>query len=246
VDHRAWRRDDGLMLGAINEAIGALSQRLQRLEVLPWNQYSPDAQMFDHFAGDGTIDVRWTTTLNLSATISLPNSTPTYASFSSGATAASVAALTWGTRVPLVGMAAGVDMRWRARYPLAINANTASMNGFRGPTAFTQLCLGVLGSTSTAFFVARSIDPAAVTITTTTTTVAIDTAWHDWRIQTMPDRVRYYIDNVLVAEHINGDPVAVILPVAQPLSPYLEVGNGATSADRQMDVDLVWIRESVS
>lgn len=232
------------MINDIIEAIQALSQRLAIQEARPYNPYLPDAEMFDHFAGDGTIDARWTTTTGVTGTVSLPATTPSICRLSTGATGVSQAVLNWSTRQPLVGMAKSVDMRWRGAFSTAISANTTGAHGLRGPTAFTQLAMGVLGATSTAFFVCRSIDPGVPTTTTTTTTVAIDTAQHDWRVQTMPDRVRYYIDNVLVAEHINGSPAAVVLPVAQPVMPYFEMSNGATAADQRFDLDLAWIRES--
>ena len=52
-----------MMLDTFLAVTQALQQRLQRLEQLPWNPYSPDAEMFDHFGGDGTLDARWSTTL---------------------------------------------------------------------------------------------------------------------------------------------------------------------------------------
>lgn len=231
------------MIEDIISAIQTLSQRLAIQEARPYNPYLSDAEMFDHFAGDGTIDARWTTTTTATGTVSLPATTPSLCRLSTG-TSNSQAILNWGTRQPMVGMAKGADMRWRGAFSTAISANTVGVHGFRGPTAFTQLAMGVLGASSTAFFVCRSIDPGVPTSTTTITTVAIDTAQHDWRVQTMPDRVRYFIDNVQVAEHINGSPAAVILPTGQPLMPHLEMANGATAADQRFDVDLVWVREN--
>jgi predicted transcriptional regulator len=228
------------MLGAINEAIGALSQRLQRLEVLPWNQYSPDAEMFDHFAGDGTLDVRWATTFAGTGTATLPNATPTYVRLSTGATALSVARLDWAARYPLVGMASAVDMRWRARVTTAVDAN-AFCEGVLMNSANTRAhTLGVVGSASAAFFAARTIGSTGTQATVST--VAVDTDWHDWRIQTMPDRARFYIDNDLVAEHtLTADTLQT-----DALAAWLRSHNNGTAADRQMDVDLVWIRESIA
>lgn len=230
------------MLDAVMAAIGTIQQRLQRLEQLPFNPFSPDAEMWDHFAGDGTLDVRWTTTTVGTGTVSLPATTPSLARITTGATNSAQAIMNWGTRQPMVGMAKGADMRWRGAFTLAIDNVTTGVHGFRGPTAFTQLAMGVLGATSTTFFVCRSIDPVGPTTTTTTTTVAIDTAQHTWRVQTMPDRVRYFIDNVQVAEHIQGG--AVVLPLAQPLMPHFEMGNAATNADRRFDLDYFWVREN--
>lgn len=227
---------------AIMNAVRGLSDRLRVLEAVGVPAVPSDAEMFDHFAGDGTIDPRWTTAVSGSATVSLPNATPSYARLASGATGSSVAVLDWGARRPLVGMAAGVDMRCRARFPTAVDANTGGGPGFRGPTALTQLNVGVTGSVSTGFFVARSIDPGVPTLTNTITTVAIDTTWHEFRVQTFPDRVRYFIDNELVAEHVNGG--AVVLPLSQPLMPLFAASNGATAADRQFDIDWAWVREN--
>jgi hypothetical protein len=223
------------MLGAINEAIGALSQRLQRLETLPFNPYSPDCQMFDHFAGDGTIDVRWTTTLAGSGTISLPVATPTVARLSSGATISSTCLLNWGGRFALVGTSAAVDCRARFAVTTAVDADDSMQ--LRLQTAASDFMrIGVRGATSTAFFFAESSFGGS---NSTTTTVPIDTDMHDFRIQTMPDRARYYIDNNLVAEHTANIPTAAV-------EPRFDLGNGANGGTRTMDIDLFWIRENVS
>lgn len=227
------------MINDIISAIQTLSQRLAIQEARPYNPYLADADMFDHFAGDGTIDARWTTTLTGTGTIQLPNATPSYVRIASGATGASTARLDWGARLPLVGMAKSCDLRWRARIPTAIDAN-ASCNGFLAQsTAFTRfLALGVSGTNSTAFFTART--EGSTGTQATVTTVAVDTAWHDWRIQSMPDRTRFFIDNVQVAEHtLTADTLQT-----DPLMPIFRAINGATAADRQLDVDLFWVRES--
>lgn len=226
------------MIDQIQAAVAALSRRLRVLEALPYNPYTPDADMFDHFAGDGTIDPRWTSTLVLTGTVTLPNATPTYARISTGATAASEARLSWGTRYPLVGMAKAVDVRWRARYPTAMDANAHIGFLLVNATASRQIELGVVGSTSAAFFVARTIGSTGTT--SSITAVAVDTAWHDWRIQTMPDRARFYVDDEQVAEHtLTADSLQT-----DALAPHFRGLNIGTAADRQMDVDMFWIREN--
>lgn len=226
------------IVAATQDAVARLSRRLQRLEALPYNPYSPDADMFDHFSGDGTLDARWTTTIVLTGTITLPNATPSYARLATGGTANSTAQIDWASRFPLVGMASSVDMRWRVRFPTAVDSNAHVGVLLRNAAASRQIELGVVGSTSTGFFVARTI--ASTGTQATITTVPVDTAWHDWRSQTMPDRIRYYIDDEQVAEHtLTADSLQT-----DPLAPVIRALNLGTAADRQMDVDLFWVRES--
>ncbi len=228
------------LVAAVNASIAQLATRIRRLEALPRGHIPADAVLFDHFAGDGTLDARWTTG-GVGGTVTLPNATPTYVRLSTGALANQSASMDWGARQALVGMAAAAWLRWRGRMTTAIDAATINLVQFRGPTAFTQLEIGILGSSSVAFFVARSIEPGGPTTTMTITTVPIDTAWHEFFIQTMPDRVRYWIDNALVAEHVSG---VVALPLAIALMPRAEVNNGATAADRQMDIDWIGVDEA--
>lgn len=220
------------MIDAILDAIQSLSQRLAKQEARPYNPYLPDAQFFDHFAGDGTIDARWTSTLVGSGTVTIPNATPTIARLDTGATLSSSARLSWGSNFSLVGMAKSLDVVARFAITTAVDADDELI--LQLFTGAEVIDIGVRGAVSTAFYSCRTTTGGP---TTTTTTVPVDTAQHLFRAQTMPDRVRFYIDNALVAEHLTN------LPTAAPLMPRLIALNGANGGTRTMDVDLIWIRE---
>ena len=226
------------MLDTITAVVDNLVLRLQRLEQLPFNPFSPDCQMFDHFAGDGTIDARWTSTFVLTGTVQIPNTTPTIARLASGATAGSMAQLDWGTNFSLVGLNKGMDCRTRFAVTTAIDNDDEIGVRLRSATP-DNIDFGVIGSLSTAFYVARNTSGGGGTTASTVTTVPIDTAMHDFRVQTFPDRIRYFIDNNQVAEHTTALDT-------QPIRPSLRCFNGANAGSRTMDVDLFWIRESRS
>lgn len=225
------------MIDAILDAIQSLSQRLARQEARPYNPYFPDAQMFDHFAGDGTIDARWTVTVAGSGAVTIPNATPTVARLATGATVASAAQLDWGGNYSLVGLNKSLAVMARFAVTTAIDADDEIGIRLRSVTP-DNIDFGVIGSLSTAFYSARNTSGGGGATASTVTTVAIDTAQHDWRVQTFPDRIRYFIDNAQVAEHLTALDT-------QPLRPSLRAFNGAgAGAARTMDVDLIWIRES--
>jgi len=223
------------MIDVILEAIQSLSQRLAKQESRPYNPYLPDAQMFDHFAGDGTIDARWTVTVAGSGAVTIPNATPTIARLNTGATASSAAQLDWGSNFSLVGLNKSLVVMARFAVTTAIDADDEIGIRLRSATP-DNIDFGVIGSLSTAFYSARNTSGGGGTTASTVTTVAIDTAQHDWRVQTFPDRIRYFIDNVQVAEHTTALDT-------QPLRPSLRAFNGAAGT-RTMDADLIWIRES--
>lgn len=221
------------MLEFIAPAIGELARRIGVLEALPWNPYSPDAEIFDHFAGDGTIDPRWTTTLAGSGTVSLPNTTPTLARLATGATLSSVAELGWSTRYPMVGANKGAEFVARAAITTTPIASCVMFVGF-ATSGGQYFRIGVIGSSTVDFFVAQSVSGGSAT---TITPVPYDGNFHLFNIKTFPDRARYYIDNQFVAEHTTNI-------TTSPVQPRLSANNGATATAQTMDVDFVWARES--
>lgn len=223
------------MLEWIQDAIGTLAQRIGKLEGRPWNPYSPDCQMFDHFAGDGTIDSRWTASLVLTGAVTIPNATPTIARLATGATANSTAQLDWGANYSLVGMDRYVDVVARFAVTTAIDADDIIFASLATGVEF--ITIGVRGASSTGFYVCRTSPAGGLN---TITTVPIDTAQHLFRIQTFPDRVRFYIDSVFVAEHTTN------LPTATAMQPRLVASNGANGGSRTMDCDFIWVRENVA
>lgn len=224
------------MIESILEAIQTLSQRIAVQESRPYNPYLPDAQMFDHFAGDGTIDARWTTTVTGSGSVTIPNATPTIARIATGATAGSAAQLDWGANYSLVGANKWLTIMTRFAITTAIDNDDEIGFRLRSATPDT-IDLGVYGASSTAFFVARSTSGGGGTVVATVTTVPVDTSYHDWMIQMFPDRIRFYIDNVQVAEHTTGVTTSALRPSPRAY-------NGANGGSRTMDVDLVWVREA--
>ena len=221
------------MIDAILDAIQSLSQRLAKQEARPYNPYLPDAQMFDHFAGDGTIDARWTVTVAGSGAVTIPNATPTIARLATGATVSSAAQIDWGSNFSLVGANKYAEIVSRFALTAAPIATSVCTIGF--VTAAGNFArIGCIGSGSTTNFVVQTQSGAA---TTTVTTVAIDTSQHLFAVRMFPDRARFYIDNAQVAEHTTNIPTAAV-------APRLSANNGATAAAQTMDVDFVWIRES--
>lgn len=224
------------MLAALSDAVRALTARLQHLEAIPFNPYSPDAQFFDHFAGNGTLGARWTVALGGSGTATIPNTTPTVLRLASGATLGSSVVVDWAANFSLVGVNKAVEVRAHFKVTTAVDADDFAEVRLQSATP-DIIKIGVIGPSSTAFFVCNSTAGGLATQTTTVTTVPIDTAMHEFRIQSMPDRVRFYIDDVLVAEHTTNFPTA-------PLQPKLVLLNGANGGTRVMDVDLIFVREN--
>lgn len=222
------------MIDAILDAIQSLSQRLARQEARPYNPYLPDAEIFDHFAGDGTLDARWTATVAGSGAVTLPNATPTLCRLSTGATIGSTAEIGWSTRYAMVG--ANKFATAIARYAITSAVDNITVVNLRFITATGDVAqVGVRGVDSTTFFSCRTASGGVPT--TTVTTVPIDTDQHLFGVYMFPDRVRFYIDNALVAEHTTNIPTAAV-------QPRLTANNVTTGADRTMDADFIWVREA--
>ena len=225
------------MLEWVAQAIDTLAQRLTRLESLPFNPYSPDAAFFDHFFGDGTIDPRWTLTLTGTGSVTIPNTTPTIARLATGATANSAAQLDTGANYQFVGLANAMECRARFAVTTAIDSDDEIGLRFRTPGGDT-IDIGVFGASSTGFYVCRSTSGGGGSVETTATNTPIDTSYHDFAIVTMPDRIRFFIDNDWAGEHMTEI-------TSGPYRPQLRAYNGAgVGAARTMDVDLIWVREA--
>ncbi len=215
------------------EIISTLAQRIARLEALPFNPYSPDAEIFDHFAGDGTLDSRWTTTLAGSGVVTLPNTTPTIARLSTGATGSSTAEIGWGSRYAMVGANKYAEAIARMAFTAAPHAT--SVCNLRFITAASDVAqIGVRGIDSTQFFSVRTTSGGVPE--TTVTTVPIDTQQHLFEVRLLPDRARFFIDHDFVAEHTTIPTAAV--------QPRVTANNAGTAADQTIDLDLIWIREA--
>lgn len=222
------------MIEWVRSAVQLLSQRVSALEARPFNPYSPDAEMFDHFAGDGTIDARWTTTLAGSGTVSLPNTTPTIARLATGATVGSTAELGWGARYAMVG--ANKYAEAVARWAMTTTPVSTCVVNLRFITATGDVAqVGMRGADSVDYFSCRSTSGG--TPTTTITTVPYDDAYHLFAVRLFPDRVRFYIDNDLVAEHTTNVPTAAV-------QPRLTANNVGTGTAQTMDADFIWVREA--
>lgn len=222
------------MIEWVRQAVATLAGRVAALEARPFNPYSPDAEIFDHFAGDGTIDSRWTVTLAGSGTVSLPNTTPTIARLATGATVGSTAELGWGTRYAMVG--ANKYAEAVARWAMTTTPVSTCVVNLRFITATGDVAqVGMRGADSVDYFSCRSTSGG--TPTTTITSVPYDDDQHLFAVRLFPDRVRFYIDNDLVAEHTTNVPTAAV-------QPRLTVNNVGTGTAQTMDADFIWVREA--